>query len=126
MVMNKREKEYLLYYLDQLSLKLRNNMSEIQQGLNHIAEITKNISDEIPYVPKMIISDPLSTDKLAKKPPECLIRINEVCLLVGVSRSTIYRMVDEGSFPKPLDLGKRFKAWQKKTVVDWINSHIRT
>ena len=124
--MNKREKEYLLYYLDQLSLKLKNNMSEIQQGLNHIAAITKNISNEIPHVPKMVISDPLSIDKLAEKPLECLIRIKEVCLLVGVSRSTIYRMVDEGSFPRPLDLGERFKAWQKKTVIDWINSHTRT
>lgn len=121
--MNKREKEYLLYYLDQLSLKLKNNMSEIQQGLNHIAEITRNISNEIPSVPKAAVANPLSTDKLAEKPPECLIRIKEVCLLVGVSRSTIYRMVDLGSFPKPLDLGHRFKAWQKKTVIDWIVSH---
>lgn len=123
--MKKKEKEYLLYYLDQLSLKLKNNMSEMQQGLNHIAEITKCISNEMPDVPQTVISAPLSTDKLTEKPLECLIRIKEVCLLVGVSRSTIYRMVDEGSFPKPLDLGERFKAWQKKTVIDWINSHAR-
>lgn len=43
-------------------------MSEIQLGLNHIAEITKSISNEIPYVPKTVISDPLSIDKLAEKP----------------------------------------------------------
>ncbi|WP_428982874.1 helix-turn-helix transcriptional regulator [Paraglaciecola aquimarina] len=30
-------------------------------------------------------------------------RIKGVCLLVSVSRSTIYRMLDEGSIPKPLD-----------------------
>lgn len=95
----------------------------MQQGLSHIAEITKNISQEIPSAPKTIFSGPLSTDKLAEKPPEFLIRISEVCQLIGVSRSTIYRMVEEGSFPKPLDLGPRFKAWQKKTVVDWIVSH---
>lgn len=121
--MNRREKESLLYYLDQLSLKLRNNISEMQQGLNHLAEISKNISQEIPSSPKIMTFDPLSTDKLAEKPPECLIRIKEVCLLVSVSRSTIYRMVEEGGFPKPLDLGPRFKAWQKRTVVDWIGSH---
>jgi prophage regulatory protein len=126
MIMNKKEKEYLLYYLDQLSLKLRNNMSEMQQGLNHIAGITKNISNEIPNIPKTVIYDPLCTDKLAEKPPESLIRIKEVCLLVGVSRSTIYRMVDDGNFPSPLDLGERFKAWQKKTIIDWITSHHET
>jgi len=121
--MNKREKEYLLYYLDQLSLKLRNSMSEIQQGLNHLAEISRSVGQELPSPPKVITFDPLSTDKFAEKPAECLISIREVCLLVSVSRSTIYRMVEEGSFPKPLDMGPRFKAWQKRTVVDWIVSH---
>lgn len=68
--MNKKEKDYLLYYLDQLSINLRNNVSEIQLGLSHIAEITKSISNEIPFEPKTVISNPLSTDKLADKPPE--------------------------------------------------------
>lgn len=124
--MKKREKDYIIYYLEQLSLKLKNNISEMQQGLNHIAEISKNISQEIPPPAQIITYEPLSTDKLAEKPPECLIRIKEVCLLVGISRSTLYKMIEEGSFPKPLDLGSRFKAWQKQTVINWIsalNSH---
>ncbi len=112
--MKKREKEYLLYYLDQLSLKIKSSICEMQQGLSHITEISKNISQEIPTPTKQIIYDPLSTDKLAEKPPECLIRIKELCLLVGVSHSTIYKMVNDGSFPQPLDFGSRFKAWQKK------------
>lgn len=124
--MQKREKDYILYYLDQLSLKLKNNISEMQQGLSHIAEISKHISQEIQPPAKIITYEPLSTDKLAEKPPECLIRIKEVCLLVGISRSTLYKMIGEGSFPNPLDLGSRFKAWQKQTVINWIatlNSH---
>jgi prophage regulatory protein len=119
-VMNKREKDYILYYLDQLSLKLKNNISEMQQGLNHIAEISKNIRRETLTPVKTIIYEPLSTDKLAEKPPECLIRIKEVCLLVAISRTTLYHMIKEGSFPKPLDLGSRCKAWQKQTVINWI------
>lgn len=51
--MNNREKDYTLYYLDQLSLKLKNNISEMKQGLNHIADISKNISHEIPPQPKL-------------------------------------------------------------------------
>jgi prophage regulatory protein len=121
--MNKREKEYLLYYLEQLSTKLKNNISEMQQGLSHIADITKNISLEMPALSRQVHYDPLSTSKLAEKPPESLIRIKEVCLLVGVSKATIHRMTKEGHFPEPLDLGPRFKAWQKKTILDWINAH---
>jgi prophage regulatory protein len=118
--MKKCEKDYILYYLEQLSLKLKNNISEMQQGLNHIAEISKNISKAIPTPAKTIIYEPLSTDKLTEKPPECLIRIKEVCLLVGISRTTLYHMIREGIFPKPLDLGSRCKAWQKQTVINWI------
>tara|TARA_R110001583_G_scaffold119228_1_gene270592 strand:+ start:5171 stop:5470 length:300 start_codon:yes stop_codon:yes gene_type:complete len=94
----------------------------MEQGLFHITEISKNISQETPPPAKIITYEPLSTDKLAEKPPECLIRIKEVCLLVGISRSTLYKMIEEGSFPKPLDLGSRFKAWQKKTVLNWITT----
>lgn len=117
----KREKEYLLYYFEQLSVKLSNNISEMQQVLDHIVNISKNISQEILISPKAMTFDSLSIDKLSEKPHESLIRIKEVCLLVSVGRATIYKMVEEGSFPKPLNLGPRFKAWQKQTFIDWIN-----
>ena len=119
-VMKKKEKQYLLYYLDQLSLIIKSNISEMQQALSHISDISKNISEETPTPKPTIVFDPLSTDKLAEKPPECLIRIKEVCLLVGVCRSTLYRMIHDDEFPQPLDLGPRFKAWKKQTVLDWI------
>jgi prophage regulatory protein len=124
--MKKREKDYLLYYLEQLSCKLKNNISEMQQGLTHINEITKHINQIPESLPSMMANGPLSTAKLDEKPLDCLIRIKEVCLLIGVSKATIYRMVEVGTFPRPLDLGPRFKAWQKGTVVDWITSHIDT
>ena len=117
--MNKREKEALIYYLDQLSLKLKNNISEMQQGLNHLAEIRKHISQEIPYNLKTKPSDLLSADKTVEKSPECLIRISEVCQLISVGKTTLYKMVQEGNFPKPLNLGPRFTAWQKSNVSKW-------
>jgi len=121
--MNKREKEYLKYYLEQLSLTLKNNISQMQQALNHIADVSKNIKDDLPApIIKPTVYEPLSTDKLSEKPPECLIRMKEVCMLAGVSRSTIYKLVNEGHFPKPLDFRPRFKAWQKQTILDWIKS----
>ncbi|MGL1957872.1 MAG: AlpA family transcriptional regulator [Colwellia sp.] len=121
--MKKREKAYLKYYLEQLTITLKNNISQMQQSLSHIADITKNINEESPdVISKPVFHSPLSTDKLAEKPPECLIRIKEVCLLVGVSRSTIYKLINEGRFPSPVNFGPRFKAWQKQTILDWIKS----
>ena len=62
--MQKREKDYILYYLDHLSLKLKNNISEMQQGLSHLAEISKHINQEIQHPAKIITYEPLSTDWL--------------------------------------------------------------
>lgn len=121
--MKKREKEHLQYYLEQLTMTLKNNISQMQQAISHIADVSKNIREELPVpVLKPNIYSPLSTDKLAEKSPDCLIRNKEVCLLVGISRTKLYMMINEGSFPKPLELGSRFKAWKKKTILDWIDS----
>lgn len=119
--MNK--KQHIERYLKQLSLRLNNSISEMNLALEYIDALSESLQKEEPAtVPPKVIYDPLSVDKLPEKPPECLIRIKEACLLVGVSRTTLYRMVNAGEFPAPLDLGPRFRAWKKKTVLDWIDS----
>lgn len=42
--------------------------------------------------------------------------------LVGLSRSTLYAMMAEGSFPKPIKLGKRAVGWREVDVLDWLES----
>jgi len=42
--------------------------------------------------------------------------------LVGLSRSTLYAMMAEGSFPKPVKLGKRAVGWREADVLDWLES----
>lgn len=119
--MNK--KQHIEHYLKQLSLRLNNSISEMNLALEYIDVLAESLQKEEPTpVPPKVIYDPLSVDKLPEKYPECLIRIKEACLLVGVSRTTLYRMVNAGEFPAPLDLGPRFRAWKKKTVLDWIDS----
>lgn len=49
-----------------------------------------------------------------------LVRMPEVMRLTGLSRSTIYRMVNRGEFPAPVEDGQRAVAWRKREVVDWI------
>jgi prophage regulatory protein len=40
--------------------------------------------------------------------------------LTGLARSTIYKYLAEGAFPKPVSLGDRCVAWVEKEVHDWI------
>ena len=50
-----------------------------------------------------------------------LIRISEVCRLVGVCRSTIYRWISEGSFPRPVRIGERAVRWRIENIEAWRN-----
>ena len=51
-----------------------------------------------------------------------LMRIGEVCELVGVCRSTVYRWVSEGSFPKPVRISDRAVRWNIDDIETWRNA----
>lgn len=54
-----------------------------------------------------------------------LIRLKEVMHVTGLARATIYKYMDEGTFPKSVPLGGRAVAWQESLVEDWILERIR-
>ena len=49
-----------------------------------------------------------------------LIRLKEVQYRVGLGRSTIYRCMAEGKFPKPIQLGGYTVAWAQEDIDAWI------
>ena len=44
------------------------------------------------------------------------LKFQDVQKLLGVSRSTVMRMVGQGRLPKPLKIGERFVAWRSDEV----------
>jgi len=52
-----------------------------------------------------------------------LLRINEVCQLTSVAKSTINLWVARGKFPKPIMLSPTIKVWKLAKVQEWIDSH---
>jgi prophage regulatory protein len=52
--------------------------------------------------------------------------LEQVLELVPVSRSTLYRMRENGEFPKGIKLGMRSVAWSKKEVQAWIDEKLDT
>ena len=52
------------------------------------------------------------------------VRLLEVVQLTGVSRSTIYRWMANGEFPKQVSLGGNTVAWLESDVEDWIQRRI--
>ena len=53
-----------------------------------------------------------------------LIRLKEVQHRVGLGRSTIYRWMAEGKFPKPVQLGGYAVAWAEDEVAAWIEGRL--
>ncbi|OWY15560.1 DNA-binding protein [Thioclava sp. F34-6] len=55
---------------------------------------------------------------------ERIYRRPDVEKLVGLSRSTLYAMMAEGSFPKPVKLGKRAVGWRETDLHIWLNNRL--
>ena len=53
---------------------------------------------------------------------ESLIRKPIVLERTGLSNSTLYYFINEGTFPKPVKLGKRTVAWKQSEIDEWMNS----
>ena len=76
-------------------------------------------------------------DKFAQateKPKRSFIRMNEVISRTGYGRTSIYRKMEDGDFPKSVKLGgppkdpsafdSRAVAWIEDDVDQWIESRI--
>ncbi|MEJ5039145.1 helix-turn-helix transcriptional regulator [Pseudomonas sp. MYb398] len=53
------------------------------------------------------------------------IRLPEVRQITGMGTTTIYKMVNEGAFPRQVALGGRSVAWVRSEVQDWAQSRIQ-
>ena len=64
-------------------------------------------------------------DELLEKNPDIqLLKINNVCIRVGLSESVVYDRMKKGQFPKTLKFGKYGKCWLKSNIDNWINERI--
>ena len=53
-----------------------------------------------------------------------IIRLREVMERTGLARSTVYKYVEDGIFPKSVPLGGRAVGWVEQEVEDWIVARI--
>ncbi|WP_135382101.1 helix-turn-helix transcriptional regulator [Vibrio tasmaniensis] len=51
-----------------------------------------------------------------------IIRLPELLRLTGLSRPTIYRRMNAGTFPKQIMLGERAVGWRAHEVNHWLES----
>ena len=53
-----------------------------------------------------------------------LLRLKQVVLKVGLSRSQIYKLIARESFPEQIKIGPKISAWPEQTIDQWISHQI--
>ena len=70
------------------------------------------------------MADVSKLDAVGSERPTRLIRIKEVQYRTGLGRSTIYRWMAQGRFPKSKKLGRHSVAWLQDEIETWVVSRL--
>lgn len=57
--------------------------------------------------------------------PERIIRLKTVLQRTGLSRSTLYRKIAEGTFPRKVPISVHGTGWHESAVQRWIADPMR-
>jgi prophage regulatory protein len=52
--------------------------------------------------------------------PDRILRLNAVLDRTGLSRSTLYRKMQAGTFPKNVKISTRCAGWRQSAVEEWL------
>ena len=53
-----------------------------------------------------------------------LLRLPQVKATTGLSKSSIYARISEGTFPKQIPLGPRLVVWVESEIQNWISEQV--
>lgn len=56
---------------------------------------------------------------MASQPPERFLRLDSVLYRTGLSRATLYRKIQAGTFPRQVRISERCCAWRESEVMEW-------
>lgn len=48
------------------------------------------------------------------------IRIKELAVMLSISRSNIYKLIQLGKFPQQIKLAERTSVWRLSTIEQWV------
>jgi prophage regulatory protein len=57
--------------------------------------------------------------------PASILRRPQVEARTGLSRSTIYARIQDGTFPRPILLGAKAVGWISSEIDDWLDRRIK-
>jgi len=67
----------------------------------------------------------MSLEPTLQPSKERILRLDDVKFITGLSRSAIYRLIEENNFPKSISLGtKRSVGWIESEINLWVQQRI--
>ncbi len=57
----------------------------------------------------------------SNSPPRKALRFPQVAEKTGLGRTSLYRLIQRGQFPKPHKLSERISAWDAAAVDTWLS-----
>lgn len=54
--------------------------------------------------------------------PDRILRIKAVLALTGLTRSTLYRKMEAGTFPQNTRISTRCVGWRESAVSEWLDN----
>lgn len=54
--------------------------------------------------------------------PDRILRIKSVLERTGLTRSTLYRKVQQGTFPRQVAISTRCTGWRESAVAEWMRN----
>jgi len=64
----------------------------------------------------------MQDDVMTTETPDRILRINTVLERTGLTRSTLYRKIERGEFPRQVKIAQRCAGWRESAVNDWLRS----
>ena len=53
-----------------------------------------------------------------------ILRRSQLEKQLGLTRSTIYKMMQDKAFPRPIKIGRRAVGWPANEVNDWLEKRV--
>jgi len=53
-----------------------------------------------------------------------ILRLPSVMAIIGLSRSSIYLRIADGTFPKAVSLGARAVGWLESDIQEWLQERV--
>jgi prophage regulatory protein len=59
---------------------------------------------------------------MTSEPADRILRLKAVLDRTGLSRSTLYRKMQSGSFPKQIAISARCAGWRESAIARWMHN----